>query len=260
MSENIVTSNVAEDMLASRSSRRHFLTGAAAAAATLGLAPGLASAAGLDRAASGTKMAESPTDILNIAATAEAAAVTALYHVHQAVNGGRLNTAGIAIPVPTLVKIVRGILRQEQDHYAFLTGAGAKPLLTSFTFPAGIFTSAKTALTFLETADEIFTAAYMAANREFATGGMTTLAQYSFQIGATEAAHRSLARAGLGRLPNNRSFERPLFKRVQGAANLLGQLGVLKPNLQYPGAAAVDRILATSFDHDKTAGVIRRSP
>jgi hypothetical protein len=252
--------SMVEELLASAGSRRHFLTGAAAAAASIGLAPGLVSAAALDKAGAAGKMSESPTTILNIAATAEAAAVTALYHVHVAVNQGRLNTAGIAIPVPFLVKIVRGILRQEQDHYAFLTGAGAKPLLTSFTFPAGIFTSAKTALSFLETADEIFTAAYMQANREFATGGMSKLAQYTYQIGATEAAHRSLARAGRGLLPNNRSFERPLFKKVAGAANVLNQLGVLKPNMAYPGAAAVDQILATSGDRDRTAGVVRRSP
>ncbi|MGH2441564.1 MAG: ferritin-like domain-containing protein [Chloroflexota bacterium] len=249
-----------QELLESPKSRRHFLTGAAVIAASTGLAPVAASASTLGRSAA-KGMPESTTEILDIAATAEAAAVTALYHVHLAVNHNKLNTAGIAIPVKTLIQIVRGILRQEQDHYAFLTGAGGKPSLTSFSFPPDIFTSAKKALQFLETADTIFTAAYMAATREFAQGGLSKLAQYSYQIGATEAEHRVLARAGLGKQPNNRSFERDLFpNRVKGAVTVLSHLGILKPGLAYPGAMAVDNILAHSFDHDKTAHIIQRHP
>lgn len=260
MSDDLTPQSTMDEMLRSPKSRRHFLTGAAAAAAGIGLAPALASAASIDQRVLQAGMPESAATILNIAATAEAAAVTALYHVHVAVNQGKLNTAGIAIPVPFLIKIVRGILRQEQDHYAFLTGAGAKPLLTSFTFPAPIFESALQAVKFLETADEIFTGAYMTANREFARGGMNKLAQYAYQIGATEAQHRALARAAQGKLPNNRSFERNLFARVGGAANLLNELGILKPGLQYPGAASVDRILSTSGDKDITAHIVQRHP
>jgi hypothetical protein len=205
-------------------------------------------------------MPESATEILNIAATAEAAAVTVLYNVHKAVNENRFNTAGIALDAGSLIKVVRALLRQEQDHYAFLVGAGAKPLQTRFDAPADVFRGAKSALSFLETADTIFTAAYMTANREFAHGGHAKLAQYTYQIGATEAEHRALARFGLGKLPNNRSFEQNLFKRVSGAVTLLNQLGVLKQVVPYPGAAAVDQILGSSFNRDRTAGVIQRTP
>lgn len=260
MSDETTLQSITHDVLESPKSRRHFLTGAAAAAVSFGLAPSLAAAASIDHSELRASMPETPKSILDIAATAEAAAVTALYHVHLAVNQNRLNTAGIAIPVPFLIKIVRGILRQEQDHYAFITGAGGKPLMTSFTFPPAIFQSALQAVRFLETADSIFTAAYMAANREFARGGMNMLAQYTYQIGATEAEHRALARAAQGVLPNNRSFERNLFSHVSGAARVLGELGILKPNLAYPGAGAVDQILRSSVDHDVTAGVIQRHP
>ena len=100
----------------------------------------------------------------------------------------------------------------------------------------------------------------MTATREFAQGGHHKLAQYTYQIGGTEAEHRALARFGQGKLPNNRSFERNIFPRVSGAVTVLNQLGVLKQVVPYPGAAAVDRILSTSGDHDKTAGIIQRSP
>jgi hypothetical protein len=251
---------LAQDLMTSPKSRAHFLKGAAVAAAGLGLAPSIAKAAALDGKTLAT-MPETAQSILNIAATAEAAAVTALYNLHVAVNQGRVNVSGIAVPVPTLVHIVRAILRQEQDHYAFLTGAGAKPLVTSFTFPPAILTSAIQALRFLETADEIFAAAYLAANREFAQGGLATLARYSYQIGGTEEAHRELARAAQGKLPNNRSYVRNLFpNRVNGAVRVFTELGVLKPGLRYPGAMAVDAILRNSVDHDVTAGVTLRHP
>src|SRR5689334_8063442 len=128
------TKTMIAELMSSPTSRSHFLTGAAVAAASVGLAPVAASAAGL-RGVSGQRATqETPQQILNIAATAEAAAVTALYHVHVAVNQGRLNVSGVAVPASTLVSIVRAALREEQDHLAFLMGAGAKPLYRSFTF------------------------------------------------------------------------------------------------------------------------------
>lgn len=171
-----IEKNRIEELLASKGSRGHFLKGAAVAGATLGLGTTVASAAGLEKVMK-AKMPESAQTILNIAATAEAAAVTALYHVHVAVGQGHLNVNGIGVPPKTLVAIVRAALREEQDHYAFLTGAGAKPLYHSFTFPMQIFERATETLKFFLTAETVFVAAYMAANREFSEGGMSTLAQ-----------------------------------------------------------------------------------
>lgn len=247
-----------EEILDSPASRRHFLQGGAAVLGSLGLAPVVG--ATVAEAAS-KKMTESTKTILNIAATAEAAAVTALYHVHEAVNKNQLSVKGVAVPTSLLVSVVRGALREEQDHYAFITGAGGKPLYTSFSFPKAIFTDAVQTLRFFETAETVFVGAYMAATREFANAGMGTLAQYTYQIGGVECEHRTLMRAALGEMPpNNKSFETNLFKQVSGAAHVLGQLGIFKPNLPYPGAKAVDTILSTSADKHVTAGVIQRSP
>ena len=248
------------DLLSAPRSRAQVLAGAAAAAAGLGLAPTAVLASGRPHAA-GAAMPEPVQTVLNIAATAEALAVTAFYNVHQQVVRGLFNTAGIAVPVNVLVSVVRAILREEQDHYAFLVGAGGKPMLTSFTFPPAILTDAVAALHFVEQAETVFIAAYMAANREFASAGMGTLAQYAYQIGGTEAEHRVLARAALGDLPpNNKSFETNLYMRVSDAVTTLTNLGVLKPGTPYPGAAAVDRLLATTVTKDVTAGVTQRHP
>lgn len=251
-----------EDVFSTGASRAHFLRGAAVAAAAIGVAaPTLASAATRDLAGARKGMPESVKSVLDIAATAEALAVTAFYHVHLQVLAGKFDTTGLKIANHVLVSVVRAILREEQDHYAFLVGAGAKPLLTSFTFPPDILTSGPAALQFVEQAETIFVAAYMAANREFADAGMATLAQYAYQIGGTEAEHRTLARAALGELPpNNKSFETNLYGRVKEAADALDKLGLLKPNTPYPGAMAVDRLLATTVSKDVTAGVIQRHP
>lgn len=40
----------------------------------------------------------------------------------------------------------------------------------------------------------------------------------------------------------------------------LTSLGLLKPGMPYPGAAAVDSLLATPVTKDVTAGVIQRHP
>lgn len=256
--------SLVEQILQSSPNRKHFLTGAAVAAAA-GLVPGATLASGLKGGrghAHGMRhMQESATSILNIAATAEAAAVTALYNVHVAVGKGKLNTSGVAVPVNTLVSIVRAALREEQDHLSFLMGAGAKPLYTSFSFPANIFTKATDTLTFFEAAETIFVAAYMAATREFAYAGHNNLAQYTYQIGGVECEHRTLMRAGLGQMPpNNKSFETNLYKKVSDAAAELGKLGIFKPGMTYPGAGAVNKILATTVTKDVTAGVVQRKP
>lgn len=254
--------SLVEQILESSPSRKHFLTGAAVAAAA-GLVPGAGLAAGLKggHGRGARHMRESVTSILNIAATAETAAVTALYNVHVAVGKGKLNTSGVAVPANTLVSIVRAALREEQDHLSFLMGAGAKPLYTSFSFPSNIFTKATDTLTFFEAAETIFVAAYMAANREFAYAGHNNLAQYAYQIGGVESEHRALMRAGLGQMPaNNKSFETNLYRKVADAAAELGKLGIFKPGMTYPGAGAVDRILSTTVTKDVTAGVVQRKP
>lgn len=259
-------SQLVDDVLSSVTSRAHFLKGAAVAAASLGL-PAAAAASPADGGAGGggrgkgAGMAEPVQEILSIAATAEALAVTALYHVHLQVGAGKFNTSGIAVPASTLVSVVRAALREEADHYSFLTGAGGRAIYTSFTVPADILTSAVAALRFLEIAETAFVAAYMAANREFAGAGMASLAQYAYQIGGTECEHRTLVRAALGEMPpNNKSFETNLFGTVADAAKELASLGLFKPGIPFPGIAAVNSLLASTVTHDVNAGVAQRHP
>lgn len=249
------------DVLSGARTRSQFLKGAAVAAASLGL-PAAAEAAPLGGGGGrGGGMPESVSSILNIAATAEALAVTAFYNVHLSVLKGQFNVKGAKVPTSELVSIVRAILREETDHYSFLVGAGARPLLTSFTLPSDLLHSATAALKIVELLETVFVGAYMAAAREFAEGGMGTLTQYAFQIGGVEAEHRVLARAGLGEMPpNNKAFETNLYSRVAQAAAELAHLGLLKPQYGFPGVAAVNHLLATTVSKDVTAGVIQRHP
>lgn len=259
--DKVSAAAVRDDVLASGASRASFLRGAAVAVAALGLAPGVASAATLGAGHVRASMPASVKSTLDIAATAEALAVTAFYNVHTQVLAGKFNTNGLKVPNQVLISVVRAILREEQDHYAFLVGAGAKPLVTSFTFSPYILTTGTTALRFVEQAETIFIAAYMAANREFAAARMDTLAQYAYQIGGTECEHRALARVALGELPpNDKSFETNRYQTVKDVADTLAKLGLLTPNTPYPGAMAVDRLLATTVTKDVTAGVIQRKP
>lgn len=258
--------SIVRDLLSSPRSRAQALKGAAVAAAGLALAPTAVLASNAphtELAAARTQRAqmESAQTILNIAATAEALAVTAFYNVHEAVVQGKFDTTGIAVPVDTLVTIVRAILREEQDHYAFVVGAGGRPAVTSFTLPAGVLSSALDALHFVEVAETTFVAAYMAAVRDFAKVSQPQLAQYAYQIGAVEAEHRALARAGLGEMPpNNKSFESNLYTSVSAVADELTALGLFQPGLPYPGAGAVDSLLGSTVTNDATAGVVQRQP
>jgi hypothetical protein len=187
---------------------------------------------------------ESVQDIINIAATAEAFAVTALGGALDNAANGRL--ALNAEQQQTL----RAARAEEQAHFTFLTGAGAKPLTTTFTIPdPRIVTDVPTFLRTLITLEEAFIAAYMAAAQEFAVLGQARLVQVALQIGAIEAEHRAGARyyaitAGvLTGTPNDVAFEKALFGSVGQAAAALQQLGFIGgtgTQVTYPGPGAID--------------------
>jgi hypothetical protein len=182
--------------------------------------------------------------IINIAATAEAFAVTAL--------GGALDNAmnGKLALNAEQQQTLRAARAEEQAHFAFLTGAGAKPLTTTFTVPdTKIVTDVPTFLKTLITLEEAFIAAYMAAAQEFAILGQAKLVQVALQIGAIEAEHRAGVRfyavqAGvISGAPNDVAFERALFGSVSEAAAALQQLGFIGgsgPQISYPGPGAID--------------------
>jgi len=187
---------------------------------------------------------ETVQEIINIAVTAEAFAVTAL--------GGAIANAeaGILALNAEQIQTLKAARAAEQTHYDYLIGAGAVPLTTTFTIPdEAIVTDVPTFLTTLITLEEVFIAAYIAAAQEFAILGEARLAQVALQIGAVEAEHRVGVRfyaieAGiLSGTPNDVAFEKALFSSVGEAATALMDLGFIGGSgteITYPGPGEID--------------------
>jgi len=170
---------------------------------------------------------ETVADIINIAATAEALAVSLTGAV---IAGAAKYDGGKGLPA-MLVTWVKGIQAEEQAHYQYLTAAGAKPLTLTFTVPqnlAAITTDSKTLLNFVVAAENIFIGAYIAAAQEFTDLKQPALAKVALQIGAVEAEHRVLASYGTGaNPPNNMAFEKAPYASVGEAAAAVKSLGLL---------------------------------
>jgi hypothetical protein len=171
---------------------------------------------------------EDVTTIINIAATAEAMAVTLL----GAAIAGAANytnadgSKGLAAPLVTILKAAQSA---EQAHYAYLTGAGAKPLTTTFNIPDPKIASDTTTLfKTIEALEDAFISAYEAAANEFSAMGNSALVKVALQIGSVEGEHRALARVALGdALPHNLAFSSAQFATVGDAANALKSLGFI---------------------------------
>jgi hypothetical protein len=166
--------------------------------------------------------------IINIAATAEAMAVTLLGAAIQGAPGYH-NPDGTQGLAPGIVSILKAAQASEQAHYIFLTKAGAKPLTLTFNIPnAEIATDSTTLFQTIETLETAFQAAYMTAGREFAAMRKPDLVKVAFQIGGVECEHRALARLALGdALPHNLAFETKMFDQVSQAAAALKKLGFI---------------------------------
>ena len=187
---------------------------------------------------------ETVQDIMNVASTAEALAVTAL--------GGALESAaqGMLALNAEHVQAFTAARAEEQAHYDVLTAAGAQPTTTTFTLPdPKILTDVATFFTSAIVLEEAFVAAYLAAAQEFAALGETELVQLALAIAAVEAEHRVAVRffaneAGLlDDLPNDIAFEQALFPSVSAAADALTQLGWIGGSgaqIAYPGPGAID--------------------
>lgn len=190
-------------------------------------------------AAQGAVACETVQTIINIAATAEALAVTAL--------GGALAYAqqGTLALNAEQQQFVAAARFAEQQHFAYLKAAGAQPLTLDFTLPdTKIVTDVPTFLTTVIGLEEAFIAAYLAGAQEFAILGQPDLVRVALQIGGIEAEHRAHARfyaAGAGVVggpPNNLAFEQAMFTSVGAAAAALQQAGWIGGSgmkLSYPG-------------------------
>ncbi|MGI8477644.1 MAG: ferritin-like domain-containing protein [Thermomicrobiales bacterium] len=187
---------------------------------------------------------ESVQDIIDIAVTAEALAVTALGAALESAAKGTLKLNAEHIQAFTAARA------EEQAHYDVLTSAGAKPLTTTFTVPdPKIFTDAATFLPAVIGLEEAFVAAYLAAAQEFAILGKPELSQLALAIASVEAEHRVAVRsfaveAGMLKgLPNDIAFEQALFASVGAAADALKQLGWIGGSgaqITYPGPGKID--------------------
>lgn len=187
---------------------------------------------------------ESVQKIMNIAATAEAFAVTALGEALQNAALGRLALNA------EHQQALRAARAEEQAHYLFLTGAGARPLTTTFTVPdPKIVTDVPAFLKTLIILEEVFIAAYLAAAQEFARLRKPNLVQVALAIASVEAGHRVAVRffaieAGvLTGLPNDVAFQKSKFASVGEAAVALQKLGFIGgggARITYPGPGSID--------------------
>lgn len=170
---------------------------------------------------------ETVADIIDIAATAEALAVT----LTGAVIAGASkygNGKGLSAMLVTWVKAIQA---EEQAHYQYLTAAGAKALTLTFTVPqnlADITTDSQALLKFVVAAETVFIGAYTAAAQEFSDLGQPALSKVALQIASVESQHRVLANYGAGAMPpNNVGFESAPYASVGDAAGVLKNLGLL---------------------------------
>ncbi len=187
---------------------------------------------------------ETVQQIIDIAATAEALAVTAIGGAIQSALDGQLALNDEQI------QFLKAARASEQAHYEVLVGAGAKPLTLTFTIPdPRIVTDASVLLTTAINLEEAFIAAYLAAAQEFAILGQPDLVKLALQIGGVEGEHRAHLRfyaisAGvISGVPNNVAFEKSLFTSVGAAAEALVQLGFIGgdgPEITYPGPGEID--------------------
>jgi len=197
------------------------------------------------RAVQGSDACESVQDILNVAATAEAFAVTFLGVALDAAAAGTL------ILDPEAVGSFVAARAAEQAHYDVLVASGAEPLTTTFTLPDGnLLTDPATFFETVISLEEAFISAYLTAAQSFVAQGEPELAQVALQIGAVEAEHRVGVRffgitAGAldDEVPNDVAFEKALFKQVSEAADLLTELGFLDGDgtaVEFPGPGVID--------------------
>jgi len=195
---------------------------------------------------------ETVQDIINIAVTAEAFAVTFLGEALASADRGDLPLNAELIGTLTAARAA------EQAHFDVLTEAGAEALTLDFTIPdPAIFTNVGLFLETVITLEEAFIAAYLAAAQEFSVLGEPAMARLALQIGAVEAEHRVGARffaiqAGEeSGVPNDVAFEKSLFTSVGEAAAALEELGFIGGDgetITFPGPGDINTTGVTNLE------------
>jgi hypothetical protein len=194
-----------------------------------------------------------PTDtvlnIINIAATAEALAVT--FYTHAL-----LHKELALVQNPNFLNYFQAAVVQEYVHLEILQSLGAKPLTKSFYFPTGMFTSQTVFASTASTLEDYFISAYIAAAQEFsgAVSSGITSAQVvpiglAVQIAGIECEHRALINVAANiNPPNNRIIESALLTSVGAATGPLapflasGSAGFNTTPLNLPSKTLVDSL------------------
>lgn len=190
---------------------------------------------------SGRYTTETVREILNTLLTFE--------HLVVTLFAGSVSNAKTLGLTSLQTTILQAVLAQEQYHADFLSSLGATSQTDTFHVPnPALLTNATAFFRAMDLGETVGTGTYMAAAREFAELGQPTLVKYAYQIGATEAEHRVLARHILalggdttGVPPNNKAFESDLFIYVRDATAVLQQTGFLGGSgttVTYPGRDA----------------------
>ncbi len=200
-------------------SRRSFLkgTGLVAGATLVGYESlfGFSTAFARDSA----RQAGTPDDdlatVINLAATAELFAST---HYLAAINSAASGDLDLD---DKQVEYLKTAFLAERDHLDLLVSLGAKPVVTQFYVPDGLFSDVAMFSAVTEVAEEAFVAAYLAATRIFTELGQPAFAVTAAQISAVEAEHRALVRQIGKRLANNVSYEKAKFNNVSDAVPVL---------------------------------------
>ena len=195
---------------------------------------------------------ESAQEIMNIAATGEAFAVTFLGQALASAERGDLPLNA------ELAGTLMAARAAEQAHYDVLTEAGAEATTLEFTFPdPDVFTNVGLFLETVIRLEEASIAAYLAAAQTFSILGEPSMAQLALQIGAVEAEHRVGARffaieAGeLTGTPNDVAFEKALFTSVGEIASLLEELGYIGgdgESVAFPGPGEINTTGVTNLE------------
>ena len=175
------------------------------------------------RAATSMPSADSVTDILNIACTAETLAIT--FYGHALVHPANLPTVNNAANL----NYFQAALTQEYEHLKYLHSLGGKTLATKFYFPTNMFTDEPTFFSTAGTLEDYFISAYIAAAMDFSgayssniTTASPSLIGAAVQIAGVECEHRALLRvASNSNPPNNRIIESGLLTSVDGAVPVL---------------------------------------
>jgi hypothetical protein len=191
-------------------SRRGFLKsgvgmGAGVAAASFAGLLGISSA-------EAAHLNDDPQTILNLAATAEALAVTFYY---SGITGGNFDLS------EDDVLYLKLAMDAEQYHYDFLTSAGGRPLTTQFYVPANVLSDANVFIQTGLAAETAFVGAYLAATRIFADAGQGKLAATTAQHACSEAVHLSLIRDIAGLAPNDLALPAAIYYNVSDAVPTL---------------------------------------